>query len=62
MIVDVYGEKGKRGRKKKIVEEPPAVLIKEEIEDDKYLNSLITKKERLRMEKYGIIGYQYPRD
>ena len=58
MIVDVYGEKGKRGRKKKIVEEPPAVLIKEEIEDDKYLNSLITKKERLRMEKYGIIGYE----
>jgi hypothetical protein len=59
MIVDVYGEKGKRGRKKKIVEEPPAnPCVKEEIEDDKYLNSLITKKERLRMEKYGIIGYE----
>jgi hypothetical protein len=58
MIVDIYSEKGKRGRKKKIVEEPPVILIKEEIEDDKYLNSLITKKERLRMEKYGIIGYE----
>ena len=59
MIVDVYGEKGKRGRKKKIVEEPPASLcVKEEIEDDKYLNSLITKKEKQRMDKYGIIGYE----
>jgi hypothetical protein len=58
MIVDVYGEKGKRGRKKKIVEEPPVIPIKEEIEDDKYLNSLITKKERQRMDKYGIIGYE----
>ena len=56
MIVDVYGEKGKRGRKKKIVEDPPAIPIKEEIEDEKYLNSLITKKERHRMDKYGIIG------
>ena len=58
MIVDVYGEKGKRGRKKKIVEEPPAIPIKKEIEDEKYVNNLITKKERLRMEKYGIIGYE----
>jgi len=58
MIVDIYGEKGKRGRKKKIVEEPPANPIKEEIEDEKYMNSLITKKERHRMEKYGIIGYE----
>jgi hypothetical protein len=58
MIVDVYGEKGKRGRKKKVVEEPPANPIKEEIEEDKYLNSLITKKEKQRMEKYGIIGYE----
>jgi hypothetical protein len=56
MIVDVYGEKGKRGRKKKIVEDPPVNPIKEEIEDEKYLNSLITKKERQRMDKYGIIG------
>jgi hypothetical protein len=58
MIVDVYGEKGKRGRKKKIVEEPLAIPVKETIEDDKYMHSLITKKERLRMEKYGIIGYE----
>ena len=58
MIVDVYGEKGKRGRKKKIVEEPPTVCIKAPIEDEKYANSLITKKEKLRMEKYGIIGYE----
>ena len=59
MIVDVYGEKGKRGRKKKIVEEPSAtVVIKETIEDEKYMNSLITKKEKQRMEKYGIIGYE----
>jgi hypothetical protein len=59
MIVDVYGEKGKRGRKKKIVEEPPInPPAKDEIEEEKYLNSLITKKERQRMEKYGIIGYE----
>ena len=59
MIVDVYSEKGKRGRKKKIVEEPSAtVVVKETIEDEKYMNSLITKKERQRMEKYGIIGYE----
>jgi hypothetical protein len=59
MIVDVYGEKSKRGRKKKIVEEPQVNLSqKEEIEDEKYLNSLITKKEKQRMEKYGIIGYE----
>lgn len=58
MIVDVYGEKGKRGRKKKIVDEPPAAPLKEEIEEEKYTNSLITKKEKQRMEKYGIIGYE----
>jgi len=67
MIVDVYGEKGKRGRKKKIVEEPPATFVKEAIdskdtkdtkEDDKYMHNLITKKEKQRMDKYGIIGYE----
>jgi hypothetical protein len=79
MIVDVYGEKGKRGRKKKIVEEPPATFAKDakdaidaidtidtidridkkdRMEDDKYTHSLITKKEKHRMEKYGIIGYE----
>jgi hypothetical protein len=59
MIVDVYSEKGKRGRKKKIVEEPlKEVIAKEAIEEDKYIHSLITKKERQRMEKYGIIGYE----
>lgn len=58
MIVDVYGEKVKRGRKKKIVEEPPVVPIKDEIVDEKYANNLITKKECQRMEKYGIIGYE----
>jgi len=59
MIVDVYGEKGKRGRKKKIVEDQlPELIVKQAIEDDKYSYSLITKKERHRMEKYGIIGYE----
>ena len=59
MIVDVYSEKGKRGRKKKIVEEPQVKLVeKQEMEDDKYINSLITKKEKQRMDKYGIIGYE----
>ena len=64
MIVDVYSEKGKRGRKKKIVEEPPATFVKESkdtidaIEDDKYMHNLITKKEKQRMDKYGIIGYE----
>ena len=62
MIVDVYSEKGKRGRKKKIVEEPPAILVKEPIEDEKYMHSLITKKERYRMDKYGIIGYLQARN
>jgi len=59
MIVDVYSEKGKRGRKKKIVEEPQIKLVeKKEIEEDKYVNNLITKKEKQRMDKYGIIGYE----
>jgi len=58
MIVDVYGEKGKRGRKKKIVEEPVTPIIKEIVEDERYTNSLITKKEKQRMDKYGIIGYE----
>jgi hypothetical protein len=59
MIVDVYSEKGKRGRKKKIIEEPQVKLVeKQEIEENKYINSLITKKEKQRMDKYGIIGYE----
>ena len=60
MIVDVYSEKGKRGRKKKIVaaEISEKLVVKESIEEDKYIHSLITKKERQRMEKYGIIGYE----
>jgi len=59
MIVDVYSEKGKRGRKKKIIEEIPEQKVeKEVIEEDKNIHNLITKKERLRMEKYGIIGYE----
>jgi len=51
MIVDIYSEKGKRGRKKKVVEE-------EIITEEKIIYSLITKKEKNRMDKYGIIGYE----
>ena len=59
MIVDVYSEKGKRGRKKKIVEEIPEKKIEQAvIEEDKNIHNLVTKKERQRMEKYGIIGYE----
>jgi hypothetical protein len=58
MIIDVYSEKAKRGRKKKILEDTSTISIKHEIEEEKYVNSLITKKEKQRMEKYGIIGYE----
>jgi len=46
MIVDVYAEK-KRGRKKK---------IKVETKNEIYTN-FFTKREKQRIEKYGIIGY-----
>jgi hypothetical protein len=52
MIVDIYSEKGKRGRKKKVVVE------EEIITEEKIIYSLITKKEKNRMDKYGIIGYE----
>jgi len=56
MIVDVYAEKKKRGRKKKVVEE---VKNEEKVEDfSLYNNSILTKREKMRMEKYGIIGYE----
>jgi len=52
MIVDIYSEKGKRGRKKKVV------IEEEIITEEKIIYSLITKKEKNRMDKYGIIGYE----
>ena len=53
MIVNVYAEKKKRGRKKKVVDEQVNVNLEENI----FNNSLMTKREKERMEKYGIIGY-----
>lgn len=59
MIVDIYAEKKKRGRKKKVVEIPPQ---KEQIEKKEdiniFNNSIFTKREKSRLEKYGIIGYE----
>lgn len=49
MIVDVYAEK-KRGRKRKLKVEP-------NVENDNTFNNFFTKREKQRIEKYGIIGY-----
>jgi len=63
MIVDIYAEKKKRGRKKKTdtipamqtePHSPPKVAEDFQI----FNNSILTKREKLRMEKYGIIGYE----
>jgi len=54
MIVDIYAEKKKRGRKKKIVETTEEMQQNNDI----YCNSILTKREKMRMEKYGIIGYE----
>lgn len=51
MIINVDGEKKKRGRKKKIIEE-----INKNKDNDKF--SLISEKEKSRMNKFGIIGYE----
>lgn len=60
MIVNVYAEKKKRGRKKKVVEEEIIVPQKKSINIDENIfnNSILTKREKMRMEKYGIIGYE----
>ncbi len=55
MIVDIYAEKKKRGRKKKIIEIPQEIPKKEE---NIFNNSIMTTREKMRMEKYGIIGYE----
>ena len=57
MIVNVYAEKKKRGRKKKVIETPPPEIITKP-EEEIYNNSIMTKREKHRMEKYGIIGYE----
>lgn len=49
MIVDVYAEK-KRGRKRKIKIEP-------NLPSDNNYSHFFTKREKQRIEKYGIIGY-----
>ena len=56
MIVNIYAEKKKRGRKKKITENPEP--IKPQIDENILNNSILTKREKQRMEKYGIIGYE----
>lgn len=58
MIVNVYAEKKKRGRKKKVVEEVIEQKIVPQEEENLYNNSIMTKREKYRMEKYGIIGYE----
>lgn len=74
MIIDVYAEKKKRGRKKKVVEEPVIQNKDESVKNEQniihnktldltnqehiFYSSVLTKRERRRMEKYGIIGYE----
>ena len=57
MIVNVYAEKKKRGRKKKVIETPPPEINNIQ-EEEIYNNPIMTKREKHRMEKYGIIGYE----
>jgi len=57
MIVNIYAEKKKRGRKKKVVE--TTEVIENIPQDDSiFFNSVLTKREKMRMEKYGIICYE----
>lgn len=58
MIVDIYAEKKKRGRKKKVVETVEIIENEKKPEEDIFINSILTKREKQRMEKYGIIGYE----
>ncbi len=58
MIVNIYAEKKKRGRKKKVVEEETPQKISINIDENIFNNSVLTKREKMRMEKYGIIGYE----
>ena len=54
MIVDVYGENKRKGRKKKITVD---IKKKEEVKDE-VKSPCICKNTANRIEKYGIIGYE----
>jgi len=54
----IINQEKKRGRKKKVVDPPPPPKIPEQSNTGYYESTFLTNREKARMKKYGIIGYE----
>ena len=54
----IINQEKKRGRKKKVVDPPPPPKVPEQSNTGYYESTFLTNREKARMKKYGIIGYE----
>ena len=54
----IINQEKKRGRKKKVVDPPPPSKAPEQSNTGYYESTFLTNREKARMKKYGIIGYE----
>jgi hypothetical protein len=54
----IINQEKKRGRKKKVVDPPPPQKSPEQSNTGYYESTFLTNREKTRMKKYGIIGYE----